>query len=271
MEIEATGRFSAADLEPTRVAVHWTGQIGTGAVRDQVLRLQPCLMSDVQSSKSGFSLGIKMTAAMIALIAMVSAGIYFSLLSHEKQSLVAAKENAGRMVFHLFGENTSSALLFADEEGISKGLQQLGENPEVLYAAVWAIDDPDTGAKGKLMGEFRRPDFSGKFETPAVVREAIVTTGSETLAINDAVTQRQGGRIGQALVVFSLQRELAALENAKSGIMLVAAAVASLLSILLFIAVRLIVVSPLKRVVGAADGLRHGNRQLLELNSMPLT
>ena len=82
------------------------------------------------------SVAVKLAGATVALIAMVTAGIFLQLSRYQRENLLHAKEVSATAVMRLFADSCAAAVVFNDPSDLRDTLATLGRNEEVEYAAV---------------------------------------------------------------------------------------------------------------------------------------
>lgn len=196
-----------------------------------------------------FSVGRKLQLATVLVVAAVTALTYVALTRFERENLLSAKENAARMMVELFAEAVSAPVVFEDPQGITDTLAFLAHNDEVVSAYVWR-------------GDAREPEMLGSFErsagrAPALAEEG-VSSSAETLTVTRPVLDPAEATIAHATVVFSLARENEAFAVLSSRILISAAALAGLLTLVLALMSRRTIVRPLGTLVSLARALEDG-------------
>lgn len=195
------------------------------------------------------SVGVKLPLATVLVVAAVTALTYVALTRFERENLLRAKENAAEMMVGLFAEAVSAPVVFEDPMGITDTLAYLGHNEEVLSAYVWR---GDVGAP-EMLGEYQRtPDAA-----PALRTEGIWRSSTE-LTVTMPVRDSTHAQIALATVVFSLAPENEAFAVLSTRILVSAAAIAALLTLVLAMMSRRTIVRPLVSLVSLARALEEG-------------
>lgn len=217
-----------------------------------------------ESPKMGLSVGTKLAAMTMVVLAAVSAIVYAGLTEREKENLFNAKAMAGEMVAALFSQSVSAALVFEDVAGLADPLAYLGRNDEVLYAGVWGKHPEAQGKVGERASELRRDGDTADHGAPQAVTARTVAFKDDRLVIEDVVKDTEGETVGYTMVVFSLAREMAMFAELKTRILTTAVGVALLVLVLLIFATRFFVVRRLARLVSAAEQLEKGQTATID-------
>jgi two-component system chemotaxis sensor kinase CheA len=208
--------------------------------------------------RRGHSVGTKLVFATCLSLAVIFAGIYWALTQREKVNLLNAKQMAGEMVVDLFTESVCAALVFDDQTGVSDALRFLGKNPDVAYAAVWKRDAHKPTHLGERVAELRRAADRTDYPVQGGPESRRVDIGGNTLTISAPVKDPTGAWAGQALVVFSLDREQRLFAELSRQILIAASVTATLIAIMLVGFTRVLVVRRLARLAAAAQHLERG-------------
>jgi two-component system chemotaxis sensor kinase CheA len=201
--------------------------------------------------------GIKLTAAILLCLVAATALIYQALVERERESLLTAKAQAAAMVTSLFAANSAAALEFEDEAAINDALAKLKSNTTIAYGGLWPVDGM-TGSNGARAGEYRAEGYTGAHNDAPQDAAATTTHDGSWMTSSIGVTDALGNRIGQAVVVFSLAKENAALAASKRNILGASVGIAAVVTLLLTVMARLLIVRPLDRLVGVARKLEQG-------------
>jgi signal transduction histidine kinase len=206
---------------------------------------------------TGFvSLGTKLAAMTLGIVAVLSGFAYVEMTSRERQSLVRSKVAASAMVSDVLAASLVVPLDFGDPESIASSLGYVRANPDVVYAVV----RPTHGA---AVASGTPPTDNG---LPAANRDA---SGEEVRADRVVVTRTVASPVGKPLgtaeVHFSLARENAAYEASRLRILVLAVGFAVVMGALLVFGARRLIVSPLARLVRAAHRLEAGDEVRVEV------
>lgn len=200
------------------------------------------------------SVGSKLAASTIALILVVTAGVYLRLSKWQRENLLQAREVSASTLTRLFIDSCAPALVFDDEQKIKEELTTLARNDDVEYAAVWRSDS--SGGKLQLFGAFRRRDF-----VEVLTRVPVVTQSRrdrDRVILSFPIRDQNGALVGATVTAFSLIRENGAIAQMERTILIVSSSVAAGLTLLLMVMARIVLVGPLRRLVTAARELEQG-------------
>lgn len=206
----------------------------------------------------GHSVGTKLVFATCLSLALIFAVIYWALTQREKINLLNAKQMAAEMVVDLFTESVCAALVFDDQTGVSDAVHFLGKNQDVAYAAVWKRDASEPTRLGERVAELRRDGDRTDYPVQGGPESRRVAIGRNALTISAPVKDPTGAWAGQALVVFSLDREQKLFAELSRQILIAASATATLIAIMLVGFTRVLVVRRLARLAAAAQHLERG-------------
>src|SRR4051812_14084368 len=202
------------------------------------------------------SVGSKLAGSTIALIVVVTAGVYLKLSQWQRENLLQSKEVSASALTRLFIDSCTPALVFDDERTAQDELATLGRNDDVEYAAVWSSDS--SGGKLRLFGELRR---RGAVEILTKTPPAdLVRREHDRVVLSSPIRDQNGKLVGATTVAFSLGRENRAIAQIERTILVVSSAVAAGLMLLLMVMARLVLVGPLGKLVSAAEELERGDR-----------
>jgi two-component system chemotaxis sensor kinase CheA len=199
------------------------------------------------------SVAAKMAGATIALIVMVTAGIYWQLSRYQRESLLHAKEVNASAVMRLFADSCAAAVVFEDPVDLRDTLATLGRNEEIEYATVWAVND--AGHATRQLAELRRGRPEAVTSVPATIQ---LRRDSDRVVPVAPVRNIKGKIVGVLVAAFSLAPENAAISRLERTALLISTGVAVGLTLLLMAMARLLVVGPLAKLVGAAKRVEEG-------------
>jgi HPt (histidine-containing phosphotransfer) domain-containing protein/HAMP domain-containing protein len=199
------------------------------------------------------SVGSKLAGATVALMLLVTAGVYVKLSAYQRENLLQAKEMAAAAVSRLFADSCAAPVVFSDEQAIKEALTTLGRNEDVEYGAVFAADR--AGHIGQKLGELSR----GVPETPHSVIGTTIERLRDRVVISSPVRTPEGDVVAVSTIAFSLARENAAISEVRARTLGVSATVALGLTALLLVVARLAIVGPLSKLVLAAKKLEEGS------------
>ncbi|MCA9686841.1 MAG: hypothetical protein KC457_32040, partial [Myxococcales bacterium] len=181
------------------------------------------------------------------------------LSARERENLVDAKRIGAERVMRLFALSVYPALDFDDELALQEAIDRLTRDPEVVAVHVWSGDDLAPRASFERAGG---ADGSPPPPPPRPTPEAVgeFTLEGDLLRASTAVRDDHGTLLGHAVVDWSLTREQEALDEARRLIVGAVAITVTLVIIVVFLAMRLIVVRPLLDLESAAMALGRGQQ-----------
>jgi len=211
--------------------------------------------------KRSFSVGGKLASATILLMLVVTLVVYSKLSAYQREHLLSAKQTAALAVTRLFADSCAAPIVFGDNAAISEALQRLGKSDDILYAAVWSSDG--SGRADQRLAEFG----SGEMAAGMIPSSVDVRREPNQLVLLAPVHDVENKIVGAAIVMFSLVRENAVIEQVQSNALFVSGAVAAGLTLLLLIIARVAIVRPLGELVVAANALERGKVRDIEIRS----
>jgi len=207
------------------------------------------------------SVGSKLAGAIIALVVVVTAGVYLKLSHWQRENLLQAKEGSSSALTRLFIDSCVPALVFDDDQKIKDELAILGRNDDVEYAAVWRSDS--SGGKLQLYGELRRGEA---VETLTKIPAASqLRRERDRVVLSAPVRDLSGTTVGAVVAALSLRRENTAIAQIERNILIVSSAVAAGIMLLLMTMARLLIVGPLGKLASAARELERGGPNAVEV------
>lgn len=201
------------------------------------------------------SIGAKLALGIVALIALLCAGVYVALTAQERASLLSARRESAAMVMDLLVEALRAPVVFADDVGVQETLDFLHRNRDVTDAAVWRVEASRVGPR---LGSLRQRGAQAALRTPTPERLDEVVLSSDALEISRAVHDLSGQLIAVASVRFSLERERATFALLSRRILQVSVASALAVIALLLVLARIHIVGPLRTLSRAARELTAG-------------
>jgi signal transduction histidine kinase/HAMP domain-containing protein len=208
------------------------------------------------------SVGSKLAGATIALMVLVTAVVFAELSAYQREHLLQAKQMAALAVTRLFADSCAAPIVFGDRVAISDALQRLGKSDDIPYAAVWASSD--SGEPGEPLAEVgSRGDIAVGPITGAVDLRREPTR----LVLQAPVTDLDRHVVGAAVVAFSLIRENSVIAQVRINTLFASGAIAIGLTALLLIIARIAIVTPLGKLVVAANSLEHGVASDIQIRS----
>jgi PAS domain-containing protein/HPt (histidine-containing phosphotransfer) domain-containing protein len=195
------------------------------------------------------SIGTKLGFGMLVVVLVASALVFIQLVQRDRESLVAAKRTAADMVADLFAASLGAPLDFGDEDAVKAELDNLAQNREVSYAAVW-------------QGDSKTP--LRELHAGAAPPERPITPGTTvTTERVECVRQVRGGEkkdVGIAVVHFSLASENAAYSSNRQRIFILCLSLALGTMVLLIALTRRQIVRPLETLLHATRDIERGKR-----------
>lgn len=199
------------------------------------------------------SLGTKLGAAVVLVVTVASAVVFFRVSQRERDSLVESKRVAAEMVADLFAASLGAPLDFGDKDAIDAELGHLTQNKDVVFAAIWQPGS-DVPLAERVPGG-ARPSAnvaSGPARTvvqPTFVEVARVVVGGE------------GTPVGSTVIHFSLAGENAVYEINRQRILWLCLALALGTMTVLLVVSRLSVVGPIDALLRATKRIERGERE----------
>lgn len=207
----------------------------------------------------GFSLGTKISAGVVALIAVASVSLGIRLADSERENLVASKRAAAVAFSDLFAASIAPAVDFRDEEGLQYHLRHFRARPDALRLAVWV---PDLAAPLVQTAADGEPGASAK--PPANVPS--LTTLADRVVVVRAV-EGPVGRIGTTELVFSLAAENQTYRLNRQRILLGVAGLGVVLAGVILLLLRTLIATPLRDLTNAAKAFQAGQRPTVRVRS----
>lgn len=205
--------------------------------------------SSSKPSRRFLSIGTKLALGTLVVVLVASALVFVQLVQRDRESLVAAKRTAADMVADLFAASLGAPLDFGDEDAVKSGLDNLGQNHEVSYAAVWQGDSP-TPLK-QLHEGARAPDRPN---------EPATTVSDDHVECVRKVVGGEGKQVGLAVVRFSLASENATYRNNRQRIFILCLTLGVCTMGLLIALTRRLIVRPLETLLHATQDIERGKR-----------
>ena len=203
------------------------------------------------------SLGTKLVAGMMAIVATASVLVFREVALRERRHLIDAKALAASMVADLFALGVAAPLDFRDPDAAATELANLRQNGEVTHAAVWLV-----GGTTPFAQFAQPPDPLADHEKPRL------TVRDDRVEVVRIVKSRDGKPVGSAVVYLSLAAENAAFAATLARTVPMAVLTGLGMLALLVLLVRRQILVPLDRLVGAARRVERGEASgPLELSS----
>ncbi len=202
------------------------------------------------------SVGTRLAGATVAVLAVAMGIAYVQVSAHERESLLAAKEDAGTIVARLFAAGLVAPMTFSDDRSAQEQASLLMTDDDAIYGAAWSIDGENADRPLRKVAEVRRSDFTPP--TPQVRPWAHVERGRQRMMVEAPVVDATGKLTGVAQVVLSLDKENAAIAALERRTLGGAAALAVGVAVLLVALTRALIVRRLARLADAAKRLEEG-------------
>lgn len=208
------------------------------------------------------SVGTKLTLAAFAVLAGVTAAVYLSLSSFEQEKMIAAEEQTAMASGGLFLRTVAAAVVFDDATVIKETSGLLLRDPEVLGVELWQAEHD--GRIGKpLAAELRG---AGTLSAgPQAAKSPAIERSRERLVLRGPVLDTEQQVIAYAAIQFSLEAENQAYAQLRRQILFASFAVVVLIALLLALATRFWIGTPLQRLLGGVRQLEAG--QAVQLGS----
>jgi two-component system chemotaxis sensor kinase CheA len=207
------------------------------------------------------SVAAKLAGATLALIALVTAGIYLQLSHYQRENLLHAKTLSASAVTRLFADSCAPAVVYDDPNDLRDTLATLGRNDDVEYAAVWSADE--SGRATRRLAELGR----GHPIMGVVPGTLQLRRDSDRVVLVAPVRDIRHKMVGGLVVAFSLAPENAAIARLERTTLLISAIVGLGLAALLMAMARVVVVGPLAKLALAARRVGEGRAVEIEVRS----
>ncbi|HZU84519.1 MAG TPA: HAMP domain-containing protein [Polyangiaceae bacterium] len=196
------------------------------------------------------SLGSKLTAATLLVLAVVSSFVFYGLTARARDELLASKSKAATLVVDLFVASAVAPLDFGDDKDVQDALENLRIDRDIVSAAVWR--EGASAPTAAIGSSAELPDAA------AALARAPVRADGEALDLARRIERPDGSALGVAVVRFSLAPERAQLRTQRERILGGTAATAALIAALILGFARFQIVAPLERLVAAARRVQGG-------------
>lgn len=207
------------------------------------------------------SIGLKLSAATVAVVAVLAVCVYAALIRYERRNMMASKEAAASMVTELYVATAAAPLTFGDQKGVKDVVGLLSANEDIVYAAAWGLGD-DGRSLGERVGELRRADAPAP---PAAIPSRMqVRPLADAIVVDAPVLDPAGKPVGVVQAEFSLARELEALAAMEHRILAASIGTSIVMTAVLLLVARRVIVRPLARLAGAVQKVERGERATFE-------
>ena len=201
-------------------------------------------------------LGTQLTVPVVLLVAAAALGAYLGVARTSRTTAMQSKEVAADMVVKLTSLSVMPAVVFGDPIEMRRAVDDLAKNPEVTDVELWSVDAVETKTASEPLASFHRPG-GRKLGVPGAAR-SIRSRDADSVSATEPVIGPDKKTLAALSVRFSTAREAAALAAISRQILFVSLAMAACLAgAILFVMAR-VVVSPIRRLEGAAKRLAKG-------------
>ena len=201
-------------------------------------------------------MGTKIAGATVLVLLVVTVFAYIEVSRHERQTLLAARKEAGTTIATLFAAGVVAPITFGDEKGQQEQTALLMVDTDVIYAAVWCLDASAPGGSLAKVAEARRGAI--RMSDATVHIDIRVRRSKEAVLFEVPVIDARGSAIGVAQVAFSLAKEDQAIAAIERRTLIGAGAMAFGVAVVLLALIRTIIVRRLARLAAAAKGFESG-------------
>ncbi len=208
-------------------------------------------MSTTSRPRFALALGTRLALAVVTVLVISSALLFYELTTREHASLLRSKQTAAAIVTDLFAASVSAPLDFADTDAINADIKEFAKSYDVKCAAVWNANDtkPIAAFRDEHCAELIGPkeeDLGKTIVYADRVEAARAVSGPS-------------GRLGRTLVVFSLDAENAAYDASRANLLWLYLLLTMGTALLLITIVRRQVVSPVVQLANAARRVGMGD------------
>jgi signal transduction histidine kinase/HAMP domain-containing protein len=205
------------------------------------------------------SLGTKLVVLTAAVLSIASTAVFLELTVRERERLIQSKQEAAGMVADLFAVSLTAPLDFNEKDEIDATLAHLRANGDINYAAVWRPEgDAPIATFDRSKGHAEAP-LSHPLASAQILNGEVVQTRS--------VVTPTGKQVGVVTLYFSLAAENAAFEASRVRILGWSIGMALITAVILTALARRVVISPIERLMLAAQGLEKGETHTVEASA----
>jgi two-component system chemotaxis sensor kinase CheA len=191
------------------------------------------------------SIGVKLALAVFVMLGAASLAVGYGVSALALRYLVEGKEKAAVMVVDAACPVLAPALDFGDDQAIAEQARRIKASPHVTGIAVWNAE-----ASEPILAlphvDWARPDRHEMLTSPSAIRVA------------RAIENPSGVRVGYLAVEFSLAPEISRFQRVKRDIYLATGVLSLGLALLVIGFVRVVMLRPLVRLLGAMSSLSGG-------------
>ncbi len=206
------------------------------------------------------SVGAKLAVTTIAVVAITAGLLFLELTDRVREQLLDSKRAAASMVSELFATSVAAAVDFADHEGIQQQIAYLKSNRDVIYAALWSGDGEKPLAELNLI----QPSVVVVRPRIGVAQE---TNDASALTVIRPLRNGSGKPVGSVLIRFALDSENQAYRAARQRMMQITIVLSGGLSLVLLLALRILIVRPLRVLTDSARKLEGGELARVEVRA----
>ncbi len=204
-------------------------------------------------AERGFlSVGTKLGVAVVLVVTVASAVVFFRVSQRERDSLVESKRVAADMVADLFAASLGAPLDFGDKEAVEAELGHLVQNKDVSFVSVWQAGQ-DTPFAERVAGGPRPQGSTERAPERTRVHPTFVEVARN-------VAGGEGRPVGTTVIHFSLDRENAAYEVNRQRILWLCLLLALGTMTVLLLVSRVSVVGPIDALLSAVRRVERGQR-----------
>ncbi len=202
-------------------------------------------------------MGTKLIIAAFVVLAAVTAAVYVGLSSFEREKMIAAKEQTAKSSGGLFLRTVAAAVVFDDPTAIKESIGLLLRDPEVLGVELWKAEPASKAGKQiavELRGE--SPVSAG----PDAAASNLIVRFPARLVLRGPIFDTDHQTIAYAAIQFSLDKENSAFEALRHEILFASGSLVLLIALLLALATRIWITSPLGTLLGGVKQLEAGEK-----------
>jgi HAMP domain-containing protein len=179
----------------------------------------------------------------VLLIAAMTGWSIAELSQRDWERLLESKHTATDMVASLLAGTMAAPLTERDVAALEAGLERLRSSTMIVYAAVYAADNPSP------LAEYH----TGRVDAAGASEEG-------ELQVHSSVHAPSGARLGSVALRVSLAPEVRAHRHTRARLIGYGASIAVALALLSIALMRRLVLAPLRRLATAAEQLACGDR-----------
>jgi two-component system chemotaxis sensor kinase CheA len=212
------------------------------------------------------SVGTKLAGVTVLVLAIVAAGVFVEVSRSQRSQLLRSKELAATMVARLFSAGAAAPLTFGDDRGAKEQVSLLAANDQVVYGALWSLDQDNPSQAPQKLGEMRRGAFASE-PVPSAHSDLRTMRGADWILVETPVLEPTGNQVGVAQVALSLAQENDAIRQSQRRTLWASLATALGLAFVLVALSRSLIIRPLERLAAAAKRLERGEAVQVAIES----